>query len=241
MTCWRRTTSRRSRRWCGRIRFWTWCTCNYAPFGAEISGQVTGYDAAPARSWQGLADVGSARIAAAGEIPPRLLFQYLLCSGLAIRRSLFTAIGGWDERMAGIRGEDWEFTLRATARGRVGLLKAPLARYREHDGHKLLSPERMTQGWLHVLQFARAHHQAAAEPPLRDALDGAIRHARYLCLSESCKARNWKAARRFARELRQDRPGLAARLKLLVLRLPDGLAGLLFRLWHAGPWRASRR
>ena len=208
--------------------------CNHIRFGPGTGGEPSRFEAAPGGYWGGLADTGTAYLAAPGEFPPRLLrFHPLWPSGLAIRRPFFVAIGGWDERLAGIRGEDNEFTLRATAAGSVGMLKAPLTRYRWSHGQARISSARQSLGELQVLQFCLAHHKAAAAPSLRSALTAAIRRGLHMCFYESCKSGELDLARRFAAEVRQDGARLAEQLKVLALLLPDGLAGLIFRLWHA--------
>jgi GT2 family glycosyltransferase len=205
--------------------------CNNGSFGPLNRVNVSTFDRAPAGYWHGIADAGFAYIAESGALPVRLLrFQGLWPTGMAIRRSFFTAIGGWDERMAGIRCEDLEFTLRATACGRVGVLKAPLARIRRHEGHKSISRMRQSLGELQALQFCLAHHAAAAEPGLRSALTERIRRQRHTCFYEAFSSGRWDVARHFARSLRHDRLTFRERLKLIVLRMPDFATGIVFRL-----------
>ncbi len=91
-----------------------------------------------------------------------LQFQPMFPTGLALQRSFFEQLGGFNPDMRGIAGEDFEFTLRAAARGRIAYATQPLAQVRKHGGNETADSPRMHFGDARVLQHALLHHQPPA-------------------------------------------------------------------------------
>jgi glycosyltransferase involved in cell wall biosynthesis len=54
-------------------------------------------------------------------------------STMLMRRTLFDRIGGYDERLPGSYGEDYEFLLRAAVDGKIGVVNTPLASIRKYN------------------------------------------------------------------------------------------------------------
>jgi glycosyltransferase involved in cell wall biosynthesis len=53
-------------------------------------------------------------------------------STMVMRRELFDTIGGYDEKLPGSYGEDYEFLLRAAMVGKIGVVNTPLASIRKY-------------------------------------------------------------------------------------------------------------
>lgn len=119
--------------------------------GHRLHHEVTGWTGQHVRAW--LADGGPAP----GELPePGWLrdgyaatddlraaddrsFRYVISAVMALRRSDFQALGGFDESFVGYGGEDWEFAQRAWLAG-LDLLHLPDA-VAWHDGPEISGRE----------------------------------------------------------------------------------------------------
>jgi len=157
-------------------------------------------------------------------------FPTLWPTGMAIRRDYYESLNGFDVRMAGIRSEDFEFTLRVVASGCVGFLRQALAQVRYRDAAARIDGVRQYRGEIAVLQFCRAHHRAAQEPALQMAIDAAIisrsRHAVYKAFEQ----RNWQWCQELSAALEGHPITMRERLKFLVARLPAPIADLACNL-----------
>lgn len=89
-------------------------------------------------------------------------FQPLFPTGQTFLKSFYQSIGGYDVRFNRVGGEDWEFTLRAIAAGRVALCMEPVARVRKHTGNDSGNLVRQLLGEATILQHALGNHSAAA-------------------------------------------------------------------------------
>jgi glycosyltransferase involved in cell wall biosynthesis len=88
-------------------------------------------------------------------------YQPLFSSGVAIRKSFYQSIGGYDSRMNGIGSEDWEYTLRAIEAGEVSVCMTPLVRIRRHSGNDSGNKIRQLIGEVSVLKHALSFHKFA--------------------------------------------------------------------------------
>lgn len=74
---------------------------------------------------------------------------------LVMRRDFFDRIGGWNEKLRGIKSEDAEFTFRFIKNGRLGIIWPATMRYRVHPGNDsnsdLLNAVGRNQIWEHIL------------------------------------------------------------------------------------------
>ncbi len=85
-------------------------------------------------------------------------------SCLAVRRSVFDEIGGFDPVTDQV--EDLDITLRLVERGRIDVIKQCLVTYRVHGGNSSFNALRMQRGWLAILdKFYRngTHRQRYAD------------------------------------------------------------------------------
>jgi len=67
-------------------------------------------------------------------------------SAVAVRRSVYEAVGGFDQTVA--PAEDWEFYFRAARRYKVGFVPEILMKYRQHGGNNHLNIKRMERALL---------------------------------------------------------------------------------------------
>lgn len=85
-------------------------------------------------------------------------FQLLLVSGVTLKKSFYTGIGGFDPAFDGVPSEDWEFSLRVVNAGHVALCMAPITLIRRHPGNESKSKLRQRLGEIAVLEHANLHH-----------------------------------------------------------------------------------
>jgi glycosyltransferase involved in cell wall biosynthesis len=90
-----------------------------------------------------------------------LAYQPLFPSGSLIRRSVYTAIGGYDPQFNGVGAEDYEFTLRLIDHTDVAVCTTPLVRVRKHGGNDSTDNIRQVRGCVQILEFALDHHPGA--------------------------------------------------------------------------------
>ena len=134
--------------------------CNFIPFtesrdqADKFSGAPVGFFDGARRSgdmWQDIPDLYERTV----------IFQPLFPSGSVIRKSLYEAIGGYDARFNRVGAEDWEFTLRLIAAGRLALCAVPLVRIRKHDSNDSIDNLRQNSGCIQILEYALQHHPVA--------------------------------------------------------------------------------
>jgi GT2 family glycosyltransferase len=123
--------------------------CLHPPDGAEITGPIRDY----AERWFGA-------LAEAGEVTKAFDFSVANTSG---RRSLWIEIGGFDERLSGWGGEDYEIGLRIIERG-IPVLFDPEAVAWHHQLRTVreFCADRYEQG-RNFVRIARLHPDAVEE------------------------------------------------------------------------------
>lgn len=82
-------------------------------------------------------------------------FQPLFSTGMVVNRNFFFRLNGFDPEFRGVGAEDWDFTLRAIALGRVAVFKRPLAYVRRHESNDSADSLRMLRGELQILSAFR--------------------------------------------------------------------------------------
>ncbi len=170
---------------------------NFDTFGeGEGVANRDKFGQAPLGYWESCALLGPS-LTRAPNAASLLRFQPLFPTGLAIRRSAFEGIGGFDPRLAGWKSEDLEFTLRVVERLRTGALHAALARIRKHADNDSRDFSRQLLGESDVLDFFR---QRWAVPELHGSLSREAERRRWDALDWSVSHRDWRvAAEAFAR------------------------------------------
>ncbi len=92
-----------------------------------------------------------------------LTFQPLFMSGCLVRKAFYEQLGGFDTRFNNVGGEDWEFTLRCLAQGKVTVARRPLARVRKHGNNESADPIRQVRGSAQILEHALQTHPKAQQ------------------------------------------------------------------------------
>lgn len=90
-------------------------------------------------------------------------YQPLFPTGMMFRRRFYQDLHGYDVGFNRVGGEDWEFTLRAIAAGRIALCRSPLSRIRKHAGNDSGDLVRVLLGEVRILEHALACHDNAGQ------------------------------------------------------------------------------
>lgn len=157
-----------------------------------------------------------------------LQYQPLFSSGNLIRRALYERLGGYDPQFNGIGGEDYEFTLRLIDVADMALCITPLVCVRRHRGNDSTDNVRQVSGDVAILEYALAHHPAAAR--YRDAILASIAERRLDIFNGAFARGSLEIARATLGRMSQRPSGLVFALKVLITRLPQPLGKTLWRL-----------
>ncbi|WP_291519699.1 glycosyltransferase family 2 protein [Acidovorax sp.] len=92
----------------------------------------------------------------ATEIPQLLIrnfnFQPFFFSGVAVSKNFYFKLNGFDQTLRGVGAEDWDFTLRAIAFGRIAMFKDVLAYVRRHDRNDSSDSLKMLKGEIEIIR-----------------------------------------------------------------------------------------
>jgi glycosyltransferase involved in cell wall biosynthesis len=208
--------------------------CNFATFTGKQVGPDK-FSQAPTSYFSGGRRLG-AFVADIPGLYQRLLdFQPLFVSGMTIRRDLFERLHGFDVRLAGVKAEDWEFTLRAVAEGRPALSMTALANVRKHVGNDSSDSMLMALGEAAVLEHALTHHRTAREyaEVIRRSID-----ARRLGAFDAAFARGeFELCSNLLDQLRNKPRGLTNQLKRAILALPHRARRVVWALTQTQLYR----
>lgn len=160
-----------------------------------------------------------------------LEFHPLQTSMVTIRRDLYAALGGYDERMRGNGAENLEFEMRALRAARVGLIWQPLVKMVRHDANASLDMAQMAIDVTDCLRFATLHHG------LNDQERGIVERERDRRLTSAIygafELGKYDAVRTYWREYRGAR-SWKMYLKYWISLLPRPAARILARWAGAG-------
>lgn len=160
-------------------------------------------------------------------------------SGTVLTKALAARAGGFDQSLAGMRGEDGEFTLRCLYRAHVGAIPEPVFLYRRHATNFSRDQLRNLVDEVTLLRRIRATHAEAA--PWHDVIDAEILRRSIEAANAAFAERDHALARRLLAAIPAEARDRRLRLKAAVLALPDAVGrpvnALLQRLSHR---RSSR-
>ncbi|WP_323744831.1 glycosyltransferase family 2 protein [Noviherbaspirillum soli] len=121
-----------------------------------------------------------------------IVFQPLMPTGATIKKLFYESIGGFDPVFDRVPSEDWEYTLRAIANGKIAICTIPLVRIRRHEGNDSYDLLRTALGEVEVMKFVLRHHPFAQR--YRNVFLEAIRKRYDRVFYESFRARRFNIA-----------------------------------------------
>jgi glycosyltransferase involved in cell wall biosynthesis len=109
---------------------------NFRTFGSESSSSADKFSQAPAGFFKGFPTLaGGVWLQYPLSLERLIDFQPLFPTGMAVRKTFYDTIGGFDPALRGLSSEDLEFTHRMLMLGKVAALFEPLSRVRKHVGN----------------------------------------------------------------------------------------------------------
>jgi glycosyltransferase involved in cell wall biosynthesis len=155
-------------------------------------------------------------------------YQPLFMSGVILRRAFYLAIGGFNTGFKGVGGEDWEFTLRVVALGKVALCKRALTRIRKHDGNDSADSSFMMIGTADILEYALKAHPTAGQ--YRAAILKDVDSRRINVFDGAFARGNFELAKTMLGKLHVPPSDTKFKLKVFITRLPPLLRQPLWRI-----------
>lgn len=157
--------------------------------------RTTKFSQAPAAYWQGMRAVGPGLKVFDLPIVDRIIeFQPFFPSCLVVERAAFLAIGGWDEGVGRVVGDDLATVLRLAEMPPLGVVCEPLVGIRKHASNFSGDVQAMNLGDSIVLEYALANRpslasyaaliKASAARRRRAALDTAFANRKFACVGE---------------------------------------------------------
>ncbi|WP_332875999.1 glycosyltransferase family 2 protein [Massilia sp. S19_KUP03_FR1] len=157
-----------------------------------------------------------------------LAYQPLFPSGSLIRRSVYTAIGGYDPQFNGVGAEDYEFTLRLIDHTDIVLCTTPLVRVRKHAGNDSTDNIRQVRGCVQILEFALEKHPGAARH--RAAILESIDVRRLDIFNGAFARGTFDIAADALARLRMRPANLKFQVKVMLMKLPAFLRRPLWKM-----------
>lgn len=155
-------------------------------------------------------------------------YQPLFMSGVVVRRAFYQKIGGFDTDFKGVGGEDWEFTLRVVALGKVAICKRVLARIRKHDKNDSADSIHMAKGTADILEYVLKAHPVANQ--YRAAIMKEIDIRRAGVFDAAFAGGNFSLAKKMLGTLRTQPTNKKFKLKVFITYLPTLLRQPLWRI-----------
>jgi glycosyltransferase involved in cell wall biosynthesis len=203
--------------------------CNFTPFTA-YGDQPDKFSQAPAMFFEGARRSGAFWHDIPDLYARMLTYQPLFSSGNVMRKSLYEALGGYDPRFNKVGSEDWEFTLRLVAAGRVGLCATPLVKVRKHTDNDSLDNDRQIRGTVQILEYALSQHAPAER--YRDAIERNIDERRLMLFDGAFARGEFDRAVELLGQFRRMPRMRRFRTKVFITHLP--------RLLRQPLWRATQ-
>ena len=204
--------------------------CNFITFNKSGNG-ADKFSLAPAGFFNGALQQGEF-LTDVPELYRRTLgYQPLFMSGCLIRKAFYDELGGFNTKFNNIGAEDWEFTLRVIATGKVALCNTVLAKVRKHDGNESTDTIRQVLGTAAILDYALTAHPLAATYRL-EILDN-IAYRRSLVFQEAFAQGRFDLAEEMLSLLVNRGSDLKFRIKVWIMRLPV--------TWRQRAWRLTQR
>lgn len=200
--------------------------CNFVTF-TEEGVQADKFSQAPPGFFDGATRSGDML----SDVPDLYLrtmrFQPLFMSGCLVKKSFYQGMGGFDTAFTNVGAEDWEFTLRAVASGKVALCTTVLARVRKHIGNESADTIRQVLGTVSILEHALKKHPLAQR--YRNAIGESIEYRRHLVFQEAFARARFELAHEMLALLGPSSDP-KFRLKVAIMKLPAMLRGPAWRL-----------
>jgi len=183
------------------------------------------FRSAPIEFWNisGGRKVGDDGLSAKFPIENTFDYQPFFPSTTIIHRDLLRTAGGYDLKLRGVKGEDYEFTFRVLLGATCGFLMDAGATVRKHGANDSANSKLLTIGELQILDFIKQVHWQKISSEARPLLDQAIKTKLHSALDAAFTLANPAMVRSFARRI-ENSLTWNERLKFAISQLPFGVA-----------------
>jgi len=150
---------------CERAPGVEYCFTNFRTVVDGVWSDVSKFETSPGGYWDlPRVELTSELYVVRTEMFQRLLLhQPIFPSTVLIKKTLFEAVGRWNESLGRTRSVDLEFHLRCVARPPVGVVAAPVVGIRKHEGNFSSDAYRTTLGEIEILRYVLENHAAARQ------------------------------------------------------------------------------
>jgi glycosyltransferase involved in cell wall biosynthesis len=191
----------------------------------------TNFQSAPDGYWDGVAEYGDcARWSFVGHFPAERILRFIAFypSGMLLKRSLVSRVGGYDPRVRGIGPEDIEMLSRLLPVAQLAVVGRPIVNYRVHSGNISAGWVDQTIGRLQVFEYidAKNGHGSAS---LRSALSRDLPQRRVDVFNLAFRHRRYSVVLRLADHLREQDWTWKLRLKKTIVDWRQQVSTLLGR------------
>jgi glycosyltransferase involved in cell wall biosynthesis len=154
-------------------------------------------------------------------------FQCVFPSCIAIRRGRYFELGGYDQRLAYVAGEDLEFALRCVQRPPFGVLDRPFVGIRRHSGNESANTLRQTLGEVEILRRVLDWHAPPATS--RKIIYDEIQRRNISALDSAFANGDLDLVERLGSSISRPVLSKRQRAKIFVSRLPRSLRSAIRR------------
>lgn len=157
--------------------------------------------------------------------------HYFFPTGCTLKKAFYETIGGFNPMFNRVGAEDGEFTLRASAAGKIACCGSPLAKIRRHDGNDSSDALYMVVGSAQILEYAAKHHLNVQQyvPALRDM----VSELRLRAADDAFSKGKFDIAKSMFDHAYQRPMGLKFHLKKTIAHLPAPLRTLVWKATQA--------
>ena len=155
-------------------------------------------------------------------------YQPLFISGCLVRKAFYQQLGGFNTAFNNIGGEDWEFTLRVIASGKVALCTKVLARIRKHASNQSGDSMRQVRGTASILEYALTAHPGADR--YRDEVRASIEKRRLNVFHVAFARANFDIAEEMLTLMSAHPTDLKFRVKTMITKLSPRVRQYAWRL-----------
>lgn len=201
--------------------------CNFNVFD-ENGIRYNKHSVAPANYFSG-ADLDGGVLFNIPDLYQRSIqFQPFFQSGVLFKKAFFYSIGGYNIAFKGLVSEDWEFTLRAIALGKLAVSTTPLAQVRKHSGNDSREAMLVNLGDAQVLEYALENHEKAKQ--YSSEIIASIGVRRVWAFDEAYARGNFILANSILKQVCTPPDDIRFSLKRLICKLPDPLRRFAWRV-----------
>jgi len=196
---------------------------NFRVLREDIWEDRTKFDDAPAGYWDGVRELEEGLAVFSGHFYPRLLrFQPIFASTMIFHRRWIERFGALDVSFSRMQTEDFEFALRCTQAGPIGIVTKPMVGIRKHGGN-MSGGSTYGPVWsdVQILEHSLRVHPLAGQ--YEDVIKEEIQGRSALVATEAFSAGNFPIYRQALQRVPWSERSARVKLRGALSVLPDSI------------------